>query len=121
MPKSDVVLLKTISWAAVAAFTGAVACYGYGLSKILNPPMPSLCGDPISDLLGILLSIGSPAAMIGTTILAMLWIRGFASVYSASIAALLSTSCTGGLVIFALTYCQSSLPGFRISQVVWWM
>ena len=80
-----------------------------------------MCGNSVTDPLGAILSFGTPVSVAGVAGLAGLAHRGLAGRRSVVSAAVLALGCTAGLMVFGIRFFRDSLPGFHLSEIVWWL
>jgi hypothetical protein len=124
MTKSQVIQSKIACWLAVGGFTGASTLTGWNLCQFFaeaSRPGVFMCGNSVIDPLGAILGFGTPVGLAGAIGLAVLARRGLASWWSAVGAALLALGCTVGFLVFGFQFCRDSLPGFHLSNIVWWL
>ena len=81
----------------------------------------AMCGNSVTDPLGAILSLGTPVSLVAVSGLVVLSWHGFASRWSVVSAAVLAVGCTAGLVAFGRSFFQNALPGFHLSDTVWWL
>jgi hypothetical protein len=126
MSKSRAIQLKTICWIAVTGFTASSAWFGWGMHQMSGESaqpdsLGLMCGSSVTNLLGVILSIGAPAGLAALVGFAVLWHRGFANQWSVASAALLAVGCTATLLVFGIRFFRDALPGFYLSDIVWWL
>jgi hypothetical protein len=80
-----------------------------------------MCGNSVTDPLEVILSFGTPLGLVAVSWLAILCWHGFTSRWSLTSAAVLVAGCTAGLVTFGLSFFRDALPGFHLSDFVWWL
>jgi len=124
--KAQVIILwKTACWIAVGGFTAASAWYGWGMHQFFaeaaRPGSGLMCGNSVTDPLGAILSFGTPVGLAGLAGFAGLAHRGLAGRWSVVGAAVLALGCTAGLLTFGFRFFRDSLPGFHLSESVWWL
>jgi len=83
--------------------------------------MGLMCGNSVTDPLGAILSFGTPFSIAGVVGFTGLAYRGLASRWSVVSAAVLALGCTAGLLVFGMCFFRDSLPGFHLSEIVWWL
>ena len=126
MTKSQAIQWKTACWIAVGGFTAASAWFGWGMHQMIAEStrpgsMGLMCGNSVTDPLGIILSFGTPVSVAGVVGFAGLAHRGLASRWSVASTGLLALGCTASLLMFGLRFFRESLPGFHLSEIVWWL
>jgi hypothetical protein len=126
MTKSEVIQLRTICWITVTGFTALSAWFAWGTHQMFAQSAQSrelslICGNSVTDPLGAILSFGTPVVFSAVAGLAVLSRRGFASRWSVACAALLPLGCAAALVVFGIRLFREALPGFHLSDIVWWL
>ena len=121
MSKSQVIFLKTVCWLVVGGFTLASVGMQRLFAEAARPDSGIWCGNSVTDPLGALLSFGTPLGVAAVVPLGILWRRGLAAAWSALPALLLVLACTALLLVGGIRFFRDSLPGFHLSDTVWWM
>jgi hypothetical protein len=109
---------------AVGGFTVASARFGWGMQEIFAQaakPGLLMCANSVTDPLSAILGLGTPIAVSGVVCLACLAHPSFASRASVASAAVLALGCTAALLHFGFRFFREALPGFHLSQIVWWL
>jgi hypothetical protein len=121
MSKSHLILLKTACWVVVGGFVlGSVAMHRLFV-EAARPDSGIWCGNSVTDPLGALLSFGTPLSVVAVVPLGVLWRRGLAAAWSVVPASLLVLVCTASLLVVGIRFFRDFLPGFHLSDIVWWM
>jgi len=126
MTKSQTIQWKTACWIAVGGFTAASTWFGWNVHQLFSPSAPPgsiglICGNTVTDPLGAILSSGTPISLAGVAGFVFLSHRGVGSRWSVASAAVLTVACTAALLVFGIRFFRDALPGFELSQIVWWL
>jgi hypothetical protein len=126
MTKSQATRWKAACWIAVGGFTASSAWFGWGIHQMFtesarHDSMGLMCGNSVTDPLGAILGIGTPAGLVAVVAFAVLSHRGFASRWSVASAALLAFGSAAALLVFGIRFFRDALPGFYLSDIVWWL
>jgi len=116
-----ILLLKAACWLVIGGF--AVATFGMrrDFSQMSQPDSGLWCGNSVTEPLKPILSYGAPLAASAVALLAILWWRGLASLWSVVPEALLVIGCTASLLFLGIGFFQAALPGYHFSNLIWWV
>jgi hypothetical protein len=118
---SRITLLKTACWLIIGSFTlGSLAMHRL-LLEAAKPNSGIDCGNTVTDPLGAMLSFGAPLGAAAVVPLGILWRRGSAKGLSVVPAFVLVGICTTSLLLGGIQFFRGSLPGFHLSDIVWWL
>jgi hypothetical protein len=67
------------------------------------------------------LSFGAPLHSAAVVALRILWRRGLATGWFVILASLLVIGCTTLVLVGGIRFFRDALPGFYLSDIVWWM
>src|SRR5260370_31652973 len=126
MSKSQAFQWRAACWVAVTGFVALAAWFGWGMHQLFAAAarpgsMGLMCGNSVTDPLAAILSLGTPVSLVAASGLLVLSWRGSAGRWSAASAAVLAVVCTSWLVAFGINFFRDALPGFHLSDVVWWL
>ena len=121
MSKSQVIFLKLACWLIVSGFALASVGMHRLFAEAARPESGIWCGNSITDPLSALLSFGTPLAIAAIVPLGVLWRRGFAAAWSVVPPLSVVIGCTTLLLVGGIRFFRDSLPGFHLSDIVWWM
>ncbi len=121
MSKSQVILFKAVCWLVVSGFALASAGMHRLFMEAARPDSGIWCGNSVTDPLAVLLSFGTPFSVAAIVPLGILWRRGLAAGWSVIPGALLVIGCTTSLLVAGIRFFRDALPGFYLSDIVWWM
>ena len=121
MSKSSLILLKTVSWLVVVGFAFACVAMHRLFAEAARTDSVIWCGNSVTDPLSALLSLGTPFGIAAVIPLSVFWRRGLAAGWSVVPAWLLVLASTASLLIGGIRFFRDALPGFHLSDIVWWM
>ena len=121
MIKSRLILLKTICWLVVGGFALASVGMHQLFAEAAQPHSGIWCGNNVTDPLAAVLSFGTPLGVAAVIPLGVLWRRGLAAGWSVLPASLVVLACTTSLLVCGIRFFRTALPGFHLSDIVWWM
>lgn len=121
MSKSHLFGLKAACWLVVIGFALASVEMHLFFAEAARPNSGIWCGNSITEPLSAILSFGTPLGAAAVISLAVLWRRGLAGGWSVVPASLLVLACTTSLIVTGIQFFHDSLPGFYLSDIVWWM
>jgi hypothetical protein len=107
-----------LCWMVVASFVVASAAYGLYVPRVSRDLW---CGNTLTDPLSFLLSYFAPAAGCAVAALGALWSRGALRIWSPASAATFFGVTLAALVAYGVWLFNTMLPGFSLSDIVWWM
>ena len=118
------VFCKTACWLAVGGFAATSAFFAWSMHLFFAEaarPGSLMCGNSVTDPLEAILSIGTPISVGGVWGFACLARERVVSWKSVFVAGLLTFCCTAGLLVFGFRFYRDALPGFHLSEIVWWL
>ncbi len=121
MRKPSLILLKTACWLAIGIFASASVAMHLVLARAIRSDAVIWCGNTVTDPLSSLLSAGTPMGVAAVVPLGVLWKRGLAAGWPVVPASLVVVGFTASLLVGGIRFFQAALPGYHLSEVVWWM
>ena len=107
-----------LCWMVVAGFVVASAAYGVYVPRVSRDLW---CGNVLTDPLSFLLSYVAPAAGCAVAALGVLWYRGALRAWSPASAGAAFAVTLASLLAYGVWLFSTMLPGFSLSDIVWWM
>jgi len=121
MSKSKAMFLQSVCWLVVGGFALATAQMHRLFAEAARPDSGIWCGNSVTDPFSCLLSFGTPVGVAAVVALGILWRRRLAAGWSFEPASLIVLVCTTSLLVAGIRFFRDSLPGFHLSDIVWWM
>jgi hypothetical protein len=126
MTKTRALFLNFACWSAVLALPVCGVAYAAIVSRVYTEAARGglsgfWCGNTVTDPLVLILSVGTPAAVVSVAALGALRLRQFVNTGSLITAAVLTAGCTGALMEYGARFFRAALPGHHLSNLVWWM
>jgi hypothetical protein len=116
-----VILLKTACWFVVSGFTLTSIKMHRLFAEAARPDSGIWCGNNVTNPLAALLNFGTPLSVVAIVPLGILWRRELAAGWSVIPGSLLVIGCTTSLLVAGIRFFRDALPGFHLSDIVWWM
>jgi hypothetical protein len=108
-------------WAILALFFVASGAAAYTIHAELQPSTGVTCGNCLTDPVRMILNLGAPLVAVTVSGLAYLTHRAGGRLWPVVSVGTLSAAIIAGFVVFGMWLFRDLLPGYHLSEIVWWM
>ena len=119
--KTDVIFLKIMSWSVISGLVVFTVVMYRLMAEAVGPNSGFGCANGVTGPLSGILNFGVPAGYAAVGMLGIFWCYRLATAWAVFKASLLVLACTFSLLVLGIWFFRYALPGFYLSDTVWWM
>jgi hypothetical protein len=121
MKTASIIPIKIGCWISIGCFVLACVRMHQIFEELARPGSGLWCGNGVAAPLGLMLNVGVPLATVAVVGLFALWRNGRAAIWSVLPTALIVLICSMMVLNAGIRFFREALPGFHLSDTVWWM